>query len=168
MFSSLKENASLAALTVAVLALFVALGGIAGALPGKKSVDKNDLKKNAVASKNVAPDTLTGGDIKESTLELPAALKTTYGVKVNAGGGVISSTLPGVTAARVFPTGAYGVTFPKNISDCVAVASPAFSGGAHQIGVTQPSNALPNAVGVFTENSAGTATDADFGLLVTC
>ena len=72
MLTKLRDNASLAALVVAVLALFVALSGIAGALPGKKTVDKNDLKKNVVKSKNVAADALTGGDIKESTLVLPA------------------------------------------------------------------------------------------------
>jgi hypothetical protein len=72
MLDKLRENAALAALIVAVVALFVALGGIAGALPGKKTVDKNDLKKNTVASKNVINDGLTGTDIKESTLNLPA------------------------------------------------------------------------------------------------
>ena len=72
MLKELKKHAGVAALVVSMMALFVALGGIAGALPGKKSVDKNDLKKNVVKSKNVAPDALTGGDIKESTLNLPA------------------------------------------------------------------------------------------------
>ena len=68
MLRKLKEHAGVAALTVAVMALFVALTGIAGALPGSKGVDKNDLKKNVVKSKNVAPDSLTGADINEATL----------------------------------------------------------------------------------------------------
>ena len=72
MLTKLRDNAALAALVVALLALFVALGGIAGALPGKKSVDKNDLKKNVVVSKNVAPDALTGADVNEKTLNLPS------------------------------------------------------------------------------------------------
>ena len=72
MLNRLSKNAGTAALLVAVVAVFVALSGIAGALPGKKSVDKNDLKKNVVKSKNVGKDALTGGDIKESTLNLPA------------------------------------------------------------------------------------------------
>jgi hypothetical protein len=74
MLRRLKEHAGLAALTVAVMALFVALSGIAGALPGKKSVDKNDLKKNAVASKNLAPDALTGADINEGSLNVGGGL----------------------------------------------------------------------------------------------
>jgi hypothetical protein len=68
MLRKLKEHAGVAALIVAVMAVFVALTGIAGALPGSKAVDKNDLKKNVVKSKNVAPDSLTGADINEGTL----------------------------------------------------------------------------------------------------
>ena len=85
-------------LFVAVIALVVALGGLAVALPGKNNVDKNDLKKGAVTkkaikkgavtkkaikknavtakaikqgavrSKQVRDDSLTGADINESTL----------------------------------------------------------------------------------------------------
>jgi hypothetical protein len=73
MLRKLKEHAGVAALVVAVMALFVALTGIAGALPGKKAVDKNDLNKNVVKSKNVAPDALTGADIDEGTLKLSAS-----------------------------------------------------------------------------------------------
>jgi hypothetical protein len=76
----LKEHAGLAALIVAMMALFVSLTGIAGALPGKGRIDTNDLKKNVVKSKNVAPDSLTGADINEGTLKLPAPAPT--GIKV--------------------------------------------------------------------------------------
>jgi hypothetical protein len=74
MLRKLKEHAGVAALVVAVMALFVALTGIAGALPGSKGVDKNDLKKNVVKSKNVAPDSLTGADINEGTLNVGTGL----------------------------------------------------------------------------------------------
>jgi hypothetical protein len=72
MLRKLKEHAGLAALIVAVMALFVALTGIAGALPGKQRIDRNDLKRNVVKSKNVASNALTGADIDEATLRLPA------------------------------------------------------------------------------------------------
>ena len=72
MFRKLKEHAGLAALIVAMMALFVALTGVAGALPGKQRIDKNDLKRNVVKSSNVAPDALTGADIDEGTLKLPS------------------------------------------------------------------------------------------------
>lgn len=76
------------ALVISVIALFVAIGGVAGALPGKNSVDSGDIKKNAVKSvdisnKNgvkspdVVKDALTGGDLKESTLSVvPKANKS--------------------------------------------------------------------------------------------
>jgi hypothetical protein len=73
MLRKLKKHAGVAALIVAVMALMAALTGIAGALPGKQSVDKNDLAKNIVKSKNVGPDALNGEDIDEGTLALPAA-----------------------------------------------------------------------------------------------
>lgn len=57
-----------AALAVSVLALVVALTGVAAGLPGKGSVDRNDIKANAVKSKNVAPDSLNGTDIAPDAL----------------------------------------------------------------------------------------------------
>ena len=67
------------ALVISVIALFVAIGGVAGALPGKNSVDSGDIKKNAVKSvdisnkkgvksPDVVDDGLTGRDIRESSL----------------------------------------------------------------------------------------------------
>jgi hypothetical protein len=72
MLRKLKEHAGLAALIVAMMALFVALTGVAGALSGKARIDRNDLKRNVVKSSNVGPDALTGADIDEGTLTLPA------------------------------------------------------------------------------------------------
>lgn len=55
-------------LLVALVALVVALGGTAGALPGTGSVQSNDIKANAIKSKHVKRDALKGADIKESSL----------------------------------------------------------------------------------------------------
>jgi hypothetical protein len=53
---------------------FVPLTGVATGLPGKKNIDRNDLKPNVVKSKHVAPNTLTGADVLEGSLaEVPAA-----------------------------------------------------------------------------------------------
>jgi hypothetical protein len=46
---------------VSALALLITFSGVAGALPGKNTVDSGDVKK----------DSLKGKDIKESTLNLP-------------------------------------------------------------------------------------------------
>lgn len=72
------------ALALAFVAMLAALSGTAIALPGKNSVQSNDIKKNAVtgskikksavASSDVKNDSLTGSDIKESTLgKVPSA-----------------------------------------------------------------------------------------------
>jgi hypothetical protein len=52
------------ALIVAVIALAVALGGSAVALPGKGSVDKNDLEKNAVVSKAIKKNAVKAKHIR--------------------------------------------------------------------------------------------------------
>ena len=61
-----------------LIAIFIALGGTAGALTGKNTVDSGDikngqvklkdLKPNAVNGAIVADDSLTGDDVDESTL----------------------------------------------------------------------------------------------------
>jgi hypothetical protein len=157
MLDTLKKHAGMAGLIVAILALFVAITGIAGALPGKKSVDKNDLKKNSVASKNVAADTLTGGDIKESTLELPASVTNTFGVHGGVNGDVIKSTVDGVTVKKD-GGGAFTVTFQQNISNCIPVVSGSSSAPvtvrAYVVGTNQ----------VFV----GLGGDTGFQLIVKC
>jgi hypothetical protein len=55
---------------VGYLALFVALSGTAIALPGKRVIDKNDLKPNVVKGKHVVPDSLTGADVLEPSLNV--------------------------------------------------------------------------------------------------
>jgi len=157
-----KNKAGLAALTVSVVALFAAISGVAGALPGKKSIDKNDLKKNVVASKNVGADALTGGDIKESTLELPASVTNTFGVSSNASGGITTATLPGTT---VTPTGGggYTVTFPKSVQGCVPVATDD-SVPVAAVRTTLVGGSQPNQVFVLFGDGA----NSSFNLVLTC
>lgn len=68
-------------LVVAIVALVAALAGSAVALPGKGSVDGNDLRKGVVKTKNikknavngarVAANSLSGSDINEAGLRGP-------------------------------------------------------------------------------------------------
>jgi hypothetical protein len=58
------------ALGTALLALVAATSSTALALPGRHSVQRNDLAKNAVGSGQVKNDSLTGKDIAENTLAL--------------------------------------------------------------------------------------------------
>ena len=53
---------------VAYTALFIVLGGSAVALPGKKSVDKNDLKKNVVKTKNIKNKAVTRAKLANNAI----------------------------------------------------------------------------------------------------
>lgn len=65
-----------------LVAIFIALGGTAAALNGKNTVDSGDIRKgnvkkadlamNAVDGSKVADNTLTGADVLEASLDLPA------------------------------------------------------------------------------------------------
>jgi hypothetical protein len=58
------------ATVLATAALFVALGtGAASALPGKGSVDRNDIRANAVASKQVKNGAISGLDVADGATE---------------------------------------------------------------------------------------------------
>ncbi|MBM3667702.1 MAG: hypothetical protein FJW90_09540 [Actinobacteria bacterium] len=60
------------------IALIVALAGTAVALPGKKQIDKNDLRPNVVKSKHIAPNTVVGADVNEASLgQVPTAVTAT-------------------------------------------------------------------------------------------
>ena len=56
------------AMIVAIIALVGALAGSAVALPGKNTVQSNDIKKNAVKSKHLKNNGVKGIDIDESSL----------------------------------------------------------------------------------------------------
>ena len=80
-----------------LVALFIALGGTAAALPGKNKVDSGDIKAgnvkrgdlaaNAVDSSKVVDDALTGTDVDEASLNVPQqALPATLPPSGPAGG----------------------------------------------------------------------------------
>jgi hypothetical protein len=79
---------------VSVLALLITFSGVAGALPGKDTVDSGDVKKNS----------LKGKDIKESTLRLPASVVES-GLKIS-----VHSHPVGVLGPGRSPTEAGGAT----------------------------------------------------------
>jgi hypothetical protein len=60
------------ALLVSVIALVLALAGSAIALPGKGSVDKNDLAKGAVTKKAIKKGAVTAKAIKANAVTTPA------------------------------------------------------------------------------------------------
>jgi len=57
-----------AALVISVIALFVAIGGVAGALPGHNSVRSDDIKNGQVKSPDLKNNDVKGIDVRESSL----------------------------------------------------------------------------------------------------
>jgi hypothetical protein len=86
------------ALGTAMLALVAATGGTALALPGKHSVQRNDLAKNAVTSAQVKNDSLTGSDIDENTLALGKVSAAQSADR--AGNGAVGITFRGAPDGR--------------------------------------------------------------------
>lgn len=65
---SFKARRPSPAVVISVIALFAAIGGVAGALPGKNTVGSGDIKKNAVRSSDIKNNRVRGKDVKESSL----------------------------------------------------------------------------------------------------
>ena len=122
MLSRFRRQMSPAALVISLIALFVAIGGVAGALPGKNTVNSGDIKNNKV----------TGKDVNEKTLKVPVAALppgsgATIGVSAVGNGSILSkSTLPGVTLQKSADRITY--TFPRNVATCVPVVWPTDDG----------------------------------------
>ena len=99
---------------LAFLALLVALGGVASALPGKNSVDKNDIKKNAVSSSDIKKQAVKSSDLKNNGIKgkdlKDEAVKTD-----KLGDGSVTSS----------KTSFYGVSALENVSAAASqVAAP--------------------------------------------
>ena len=82
------------AMVIAVIALIAGVTGSAIALPGRNSVDSNDLRRNSVATNDIKPNavksgkiaqnTVNGGDIREGSLgTVPSAASVTHIVRFN-------------------------------------------------------------------------------------
>lgn len=167
MLSRLKDNASVAALVLALIALFVAIGGVAGALPGKNTVNSGDIKKNTIRSSDIKNDKVTGADVKESTLKLPSSSvpKDVFGATVSEFGAVTQATLPGTTAGKQDPS-TFTVNFPHSVSGCTAVASLQKASGVGEAGVEVSGS---NSVRVITYFNSGAQTLAlPFSVVVAC
>jgi hypothetical protein len=114
------------------LLAFVVLGGsaIAASRLSKNSVGPKQIRKNAVRSGEVKNDRLTGDDVKEATLKLPASAQVTGRSGVNdqcdpvvttfTNCGTVTLNLP--DASRVLLVAAAGqftsTTTTQNSGDC--------------------------------------------------
>jgi hypothetical protein len=167
-------------MVVAVVALFVALGGSAYALviTGRSirngTVEGSDIKNRALASRDIKPNSVGGVAILESRLgPVPAAQQADGPTRfaVVSGAGVLAR---GRNVASVTRTGEgrYQVIFNRDVRGCAYLATIGDAGAAGppngaEITTTSLASNV-NGVAIRTENSGGSPTDRPFHLVVAC
>jgi hypothetical protein len=114
-------------MVVALIALFVALGGSAAALSGSNTVFSDDIVNDQVYSADVRNDNLSGGgltgiDIKEGTLNLAAPAFREVGAAGQPGFNSTSSCTwsnfdPGAHSTAAFVRDRFGFVHLKGIVD---------------------------------------------------
>jgi hypothetical protein len=170
------------AMVVALIALFVSLGGSAYAVATigsddiiNGSIRNRDFKDGTLRGQEAKRDGFGGGAIKESTLgQVPlagAALVADglrHAVISNVGGTVRGR---GVASSAQTGDGQYQVVFDRDVRNCVYSATlgdeSAAGAGNGQISVTSAA-ANVNGVRVVTRNSNGVNENRSFHLIVSC
>jgi hypothetical protein len=159
------------ALIIAMLALFVALAGTAPGLPGKRTVDHNDLRKHVVHTGKIHNGAVTRAKIANRAVndaKLDSDSRARWAVATN-GGDLVRSK--GVVASEQISAGVYELTFNRDVSDCAWSATVARNVAAEpvpgEIGVRPPAD-NPRGVVVHIWNSAGAPASNRFHLVVSC
>jgi hypothetical protein len=167
------------AMVVALVALFMALGGsayslvITGASIKNGSVAGRDIKNRSLTGSDVAGNRIGGKAIKESSLgTVPGASVanglTHFAVVTGAGVGARSRGASSITRTSA---GRYQVIFDRDVRNCAYFATIGDAGAA---GVpsgeiaTHALNTNVNGVVVATDNDKGMAADRPFHLIVPC
>jgi len=88
------------ALVVSVIAVLIALGGQAGALPGKHSVGKGDLAKGAVTAASLAPGAVTDRAIAKRAIHGSALASKAIKARMLAPGSVDAKALGSTTVVQ--------------------------------------------------------------------
>ena len=173
------------AMVVALIALFVSLGGSAYAVATigsddiiNGSIRNRDFKDGTLRGQEAKRDGFGGGGIKEQSLDtskfkqVPSAAiadgVTRHAVISNVGATVRSR---GTTSSTQTGTGDYQVIFDRDVRGCVYTATlgdeSAAGPGNGQISVTSVANNV-NGVRVRTRDSAGELANRSFHLIVSC
>jgi hypothetical protein len=108
------------ALVLSIAALVAALGGTAAALPGKNSVDRNDLRKGAVASKSIRADAVTAKHIADGQIGGAEIADGQIGSQDVADGQIGAADLtdpPASTPITTLANGGEGDCLWRNITD---------------------------------------------------
>jgi hypothetical protein len=162
---------------LAFIALILAITGTAFALPGRNSVNGQDIKNSAIKSLDVRDNNLRGQDIKESTLgAVPSADDSNdvlWAVVTNPpGAGNAALARAGQTGTTVAESGgAVQVNLARDVSGCAWGATRGLPGaGTEPAGFAEVNgiNGQPTVVEVHARDDTGTAVDGNFHLQVTC
>ncbi len=166
---------------VALLALFVALGGSAAAaivITGRNiknnTVTGADIKNGALASRDIKKNSVGGVAILESRLgTVPSAAQADGPTRfaVVSGAGVLARGRNVGSVART-STGRYQVIFTRDVRSCAYFATIGDIGAAgppqgSEISVSSLASNV-NGVSIRTENDNGVAADKPFHLTVGC
>jgi hypothetical protein len=164
---------------VALVALFMALGGSAYALVITGASIKNgtvtgaDIKNRSLSGSDVAKDRLGGGAIKESSLGNVPSASLADGLTrfaVVGGNGVVARSR-GVSSVARTSEGRYQVVLDRDVRNCAYFATIGDIGAAAppqgEISTSAVASNV-NAVAVRTEGSGGNPGDRPFHLIVPC
>jgi hypothetical protein len=172
-------------MVVALIALFVSLGGSAYAVATigsddivNGSIRNRDFKDGTLRGQEAKREGFGGGAIKESSLDatkikqVPSSViadgVTRHAVISNVGATVRSR---GATSSAQTGTGDYLVIFDRDVRGCVYVATlgdeSAAGPGNGQISVTSAATNV-NGVRVRTRDSVGELANRSFHLIVSC
>lgn len=162
---------------LAIIALILAISGTAIALPGRNTVNGQDIKNQAIKSLDVRDNNLRSQDIRESTLKGVASAKDSedvlWAVVTNPAGagnaGLIRAGQTGTTVGEA--GGAVQVNLGRDVSNCAWNATRGMPGGGTEPSGFAEVNGIagqPTVVEVHARDDAGAAVDGNFHLQVTC
>jgi hypothetical protein len=178
-----------------MVALVVALGGSAVALPGRNKVDAGDIRKaavraaeiqngavgaaeigdNSVRSAELADGAVRSGDLADASID-PEDLGpgARLWANVNPHANLVSASGKGVTVTRTpGGDGRYLVDFnAREVTECAALAQPRSYASGEEIPTGTVGVAVspqqPDSIRVDTADSTGAKTDLGFSLIVVC
>lgn len=165
---------------IATVALIAAMGGAAYAGGGVgNAIGTGELKRgavtapklhtNAVRTRKIANDAVTGVKARESTFgPVPSANKAlnVLGAVVRADGTLLRAAQGNTSSTRT-GAGTYVVDFEVDISACVYVATVG-GAGTEPAGEVSTSTSTADSVEVQTRSSNGDSADRGFSVVVVC
>jgi hypothetical protein len=175
------------AMVVALIALFVSLGGSAYAVATigsddiiNGSIRNRDFKDGTLRGQEAKRDGFGGGGIKEESLDASKIKQVPSATAAVVAEGVRHAVISnvgatvrhrGVTSSAQTGPGQYQVIFDRDVRNCVYAATlgdeSAAGAGNGQISVTSAA-ANVNGVRVVTRNSQGNNENRSFHLIVSC